>query len=107
LLAPAIAAITLDFAGLQQSILDGGVATRITILYLVASSRLYVLYGTGFPFLYSLAALCRGESQILTPPETAGRDRKYAAKRRLSIYMWWFVPLVFACVILIGLVRKP
>ena len=107
LLTPAIAAIALDFAGLQQSILEGGIATRITLFYLFLSSRLYVLYGTGFPFLYSLAALCRGESQILTPPETAGRDRKYSAKRRLSVLVWWSVPLVFACVILIGLVRKP
>src|SRR5947209_20539771 len=79
LMAPAVAAIAADFTGLQQSILAGGIASRITVLYLFVWSRLYVLYGTAFPFLYSLAALCRGESKILTPPETGpGRERKYA-----------------------------
>jgi serine/threonine protein kinase len=108
LMAPAVAAIAADFTGLQQSILAGGIASRITVLYLFVWSRLYVLYGTAFPFLYSLAALCRGESQILTPPETGpGRERKYAAKQRVGIFIWWLFPLVLACLILIGLLRRP
>jgi hypothetical protein len=79
----------------------------MTLFYLFMLSRLYVLYGTAFPFLYSLAALCRGESQILTPPETgAGRERKYASKKRFGIIVWWLVPLILACTVLIGLVRK-
>jgi hypothetical protein len=99
---------TIGFTRLQKSILAGSFASWITIFYLFFSSRLYVLYGTAFPFLYSLAALCRGESQIPTPPETGpGRERKYAAKQRISVLIWWFVPLVFACVMLIGLVREP
>jgi serine/threonine protein kinase len=107
LVAPAIAAIARDFTGMQQSVLAGSFASWITVFYLFFSGRLYVLYGTAFPFLYSLAAVCRGEAPILTPPETgAGRERKYAAKKRISIFIWWLFPLILACVILIGLVRK-
>jgi hypothetical protein len=77
------------------------------IFYLFLSSRIYVLYGTAFPFLYSLAALCRGEPQILTPPEIGlGRERKYAAKQRFRVLIWWFVPLILACVLMIGLLRR-
>jgi serine/threonine protein kinase len=110
LLIPAVAAMDptkLGFKDLQHSVMAGGFASRFTILYLFFSSRLYVLYGTAFPFLYSLAALCRGESQILAPPETGpGRERRYAAKQRIVVFIWWIVPLLFASVILIGLIRK-
>ena len=110
LLMPALFAIApaAGFTRLQQSVLAGSFASWNTVIYLLVLSRLYVLYGTAFPFLYSLAALCRGESQIPTVPETgAGPERKYAAKQRFSVFIWWLVPLVLACVTLIGLVRKP
>jgi hypothetical protein len=110
LLMPAVFAIApgAGFTRLQESVLAGGFASWYTVMYLFFSSRLYVLYGTAFPFLYSLAAVCRGESQIPTLPETgAGRERKHAAKQRFSGFAWWLVPLVLACMILIGFVRKP
>jgi serine/threonine protein kinase len=95
------------FKHLQEGYLDGSVVSWLTSFYLFIFSRLYVLYGTAFPFLYSLAAVCRGESQILTPPETgSGRERKFGAKQRFIVFIWWAIPLLFACVIVIGFVRK-
>jgi serine/threonine protein kinase len=109
LLIPAVACINpaIGFTHMQHSVMAGSFATWMTIFYLFFSSRLYVLYGTAFPFLYSLAALCLGESPIVAPPATSpGRERRYAAKQRIGVFIWWIVPLVFVCLILIGLVRK-
>ena len=86
----------------RYAILHGGPAFWVTIFYLFFTSRLYVLYGTAFPFFYWFAALCHGESNIPALPESgAGRERSDSAKGRLSNLIWWLFPAVLAFLILI------
>ena len=94
----------LDFT---EGFLEGGSVSWLTHFYLLVVSRLYVLYGTAFPFYFWFAGLCRGESNIPTLPGSAGRERSDSAKRRSSTLIWWLIPAAFVFASIITLVRKP
>jgi serine/threonine protein kinase len=106
LLLPAVLALV-PGVDIVEAVLAGGAALRLSIFYLFMVSRLYVLYGTAFPFFYWFAGSCRGESNTLTLPGSgAGRERGDSAKRRSRIFIWWLVPAALVCMILIGLIHK-
>ncbi len=94
-------------AALKQLLIGSGVFVWLSIFYFLIFSRLYVLYGTAFPFLYWFAASCRGECGMLAlPAGGAGRERKNSVKLRPGLLMWWCSPLFLACLSVIGLSRK-
>ena len=94
-------------ANLTRSVLAGGAASWWALFYLLFASRLYVLYGTAFPFYFYFARLCQGECNMPALPATgAGRERSDSAKRRSSTLIWWLIPAALVFVTLIGLVRK-
>ncbi len=107
LIMPALMGLAGGLAVLKQSVLSGGPAGWVMIIYLLLFSRIYVLYGTAFPFFYWFGALCRGEGRPpALPTERAARERKHSIGLRPSLLIWWGVPVLLACMVVFGLVRR-
>jgi serine/threonine protein kinase len=105
LIVPAAFAL-LPHANFTEGFLEGRAVSWQTLFYLFLSSRLYVLYGTAFPFYFWFAGLCRGESNIpILPGSGAARERSHSVTRRSSILIWWFIPAALLLLSLIALFR--
>jgi hypothetical protein len=106
LIVPASLGLAGRLAVVKQSVLSGGPVGWSTIVYLFLFSRLYVLYGTAFPFLYWFGALCHGEaSPPALPAQGAARERKQSVRLRPSLFIWWAAPVLLGCMVVFGLIR--
>ncbi len=105
LVPPAIFAITPGgFRAFEQFMVRGRPFGGFAILYPLVFNFALASFGTVFSFLYSFAAICRGESPMRALPASgSGRGRRRTASLRPGTLFWWFAPVLLGCLIVMGI----
>jgi serine/threonine protein kinase len=91
------------FRAFERLIVTGSPFGYFVLLYPLVFNFAIASFGTVFSFLYSFAAICRGESPMpALPASGSGRGRTRTAKLRPGTLFWWCLPVLLACLIVVG-----